>query len=141
MKKTYIVTLTDEERQMLQEMLSRGKAAARALSRVGPAAQQVVPSLVASLGDEEWQVRRPAAEALAAIGPPSAPAVPALIEALGDEPRGTRHEKRDTTLKPRATGHEIRTRTGYRFLTTASSPRRSRRRMEPARANALLNNS
>ncbi len=31
MKKKYIVTLTDEERQMLQAMLSRGKAAARKL--------------------------------------------------------------------------------------------------------------
>lgn len=32
MKKKYIVTLTDEERQTLQEMLSRGKAAARKLT-------------------------------------------------------------------------------------------------------------
>jgi transposase len=32
MKKKYIVTLTPEERQMLQEMLSRGKAAARKLT-------------------------------------------------------------------------------------------------------------
>jgi transposase len=32
MKKKYIVTLTEEERQMLQEMLSRGKAAARKLT-------------------------------------------------------------------------------------------------------------
>jgi transposase len=32
MKKKYIVTLTQEERQMLQEMLSRGKAAARKLT-------------------------------------------------------------------------------------------------------------
>jgi transposase len=31
MKKKYIVTLTEEERRMLQEMLSRGKAAARKL--------------------------------------------------------------------------------------------------------------
>jgi len=31
MKKKYIVTLTPEERQMLQQMLSRGKAAARKL--------------------------------------------------------------------------------------------------------------
>lgn len=31
MKKKYIVTLMEEERQMLQEMLSRGKAAARKL--------------------------------------------------------------------------------------------------------------
>ena len=31
MKKTYIVTLTQEERRMLQERLSRGKAAARKL--------------------------------------------------------------------------------------------------------------
>jgi transposase len=31
MKKTYVVTLTQEERRMLQEMLSRGKAAARKL--------------------------------------------------------------------------------------------------------------
>jgi len=31
MKKTYIVTLTPEERRLLQEMLSRGKAAARKL--------------------------------------------------------------------------------------------------------------
>jgi len=33
MKKKYIVTLTQEERQMLQAMLSRGKAAARKLMR------------------------------------------------------------------------------------------------------------
>lgn len=32
MKKKYIVTLTEEERQTLQEMLSRGKAAARKLT-------------------------------------------------------------------------------------------------------------
>ena len=32
MKKKYIVTLTEEERQRLQEMLSRGKAAARKLT-------------------------------------------------------------------------------------------------------------
>ena len=32
MKKQYIVTLTDEERQRLQEMLSRGKAATRKLT-------------------------------------------------------------------------------------------------------------
>jgi len=32
MKKKYIVTLTEEERRMLQEMLSRGKAAARKLA-------------------------------------------------------------------------------------------------------------
>ena len=32
MKKKYIVTLTEEERQRLQEMLSRGKAAARKLA-------------------------------------------------------------------------------------------------------------
>ncbi len=31
MQKKYIVTLMDEERQMLQAMLSRGKAAARKL--------------------------------------------------------------------------------------------------------------
>ena len=32
MKKKYIVTLTEEERRILQEMLSRGKAAARKLT-------------------------------------------------------------------------------------------------------------
>ena len=32
MKKTYIVTLTDAERRVLQEMLSRGRAAARKLT-------------------------------------------------------------------------------------------------------------
>ena len=32
MQKKYIVTLTDEERQMLQAMLSRGEAAARKLA-------------------------------------------------------------------------------------------------------------
>lgn len=32
MKKKYIVTLTEEERRVLQEMLSRGKAAARKLT-------------------------------------------------------------------------------------------------------------
>ena len=32
MKKKYVVTLTEEEREMLQEMLSRGKTAARKLT-------------------------------------------------------------------------------------------------------------
>lgn len=32
MKKKYIITLTEEERQMLGEMISRGKAAARKLT-------------------------------------------------------------------------------------------------------------
>jgi len=32
MKKKYIITLTEEERQMLREMISRGKAAARKLT-------------------------------------------------------------------------------------------------------------
>ena len=32
MKKKYVVTLTEEERQMLREMVSRGKSAARKLT-------------------------------------------------------------------------------------------------------------
>ena len=49
MKKKYIVTLTKEERQMLQVMLSRGKAAARKLIRA-----RILLKADESPGGPEW---------------------------------------------------------------------------------------
>jgi HEAT repeat protein len=44
-----------------------------------------LPTLIASLGDSDPDVRAAAAFALDEIGTPAAPALPALIECLGDE--------------------------------------------------------
>jgi transposase len=49
MKKKYIVTLTQEERQMLQAMLSRGKAAARKLMHA-----RILLKADASAGGPGW---------------------------------------------------------------------------------------
>jgi transposase len=49
MKKKYIVTLTKEERQLLQAMLSRGKAAARKLMRA-----RILLKADESPGGAEW---------------------------------------------------------------------------------------
>lgn len=49
MKKKYLVTLTDEERRMLQAMLSRGRAAARKLMRA-----RVLLKADASAGGPNW---------------------------------------------------------------------------------------
>jgi transposase len=49
MKKKYIVTLTDVERKMLQEMLSRGKAAARKLVHA-----RILLKADASAGGPAW---------------------------------------------------------------------------------------
>jgi transposase len=49
MKKKYIVTLTEEERQMLQTMLSRGKAAARKLMHA-----RILLKADASAGGPAW---------------------------------------------------------------------------------------
>ena len=50
MKKKYIVTLTEEERQMLQSMLSRGKAAARKLVHA-----RILLKADASAGGPAWR--------------------------------------------------------------------------------------
>jgi transposase len=50
MKKKYIVTLTEEERQMLQAMLSRGKAAARKLMHA-----RILLKADASAGGPAWR--------------------------------------------------------------------------------------
>jgi hypothetical protein len=49
MKKKYIVTLTEEERQMLQEMLSRGKAPARKLTHA-----RILLKADAAVGGPGW---------------------------------------------------------------------------------------
>jgi transposase len=49
MKKKYIVTLTKEERRMLQQMLSRGKAAARKLMHA-----RILLKTDAAVGDPGW---------------------------------------------------------------------------------------
>ncbi len=53
MKKKYIVTLTEEERQMLQAMLSRGKAAARKLVHA-----RILLKADASPGGPAWDDER-----------------------------------------------------------------------------------
>jgi len=58
MKKKYIVTLMDEERQMLQEMLSRGKVAARKLMHA-----RILLKADAAAGGTGWNDER-IAEAL-----------------------------------------------------------------------------
>jgi transposase len=58
MKKKYIVTLTEEERRMLQEMLSRGKAAARKLMHA-----RILLKADAAAGGPAWDDQR-IAEAL-----------------------------------------------------------------------------
>ena len=50
MKKKYIVTLTDEERQMLQALLTRGKAAARKLMHA-----RILLKADASPGGPAWR--------------------------------------------------------------------------------------
>ncbi len=58
MKKKYIVTLIEEERQVLQEMLSRGKAAARKLTHA-----RILLKADATSGGPDWSDGR-IAEAL-----------------------------------------------------------------------------
>jgi transposase len=58
MKKKYIVTLMEEERRMLQEMLSRGKAAARKLMHA-----RILLKADAAVGGAAWDDQR-IAEAL-----------------------------------------------------------------------------
>jgi transposase len=58
MKKKYIVTLMEEERRVLQEMLSRGKAAARKLMHA-----RILLKADAAAGDSAWDDQR-IAEAL-----------------------------------------------------------------------------
>jgi transposase len=50
MKKKYIVTLVDEERRMLQDMLSRGKAAARKLMHA-----RILLKADAAAGGPAWE--------------------------------------------------------------------------------------
>jgi transposase len=53
MKKKYIVTLTEEERRRLQEMLSRGKAAARKLTHA-----RILLKAYATPGSPGWDDER-----------------------------------------------------------------------------------
>ncbi len=62
-------------------------SAADALGKVGPAAKEVVPALIAALKDKDKEVRMSATFALIEIG---GAAVPALIAALKDENREMR---------------------------------------------------
>jgi len=55
--------------------------AARDMAAKGP---DVVPKLIAALGDKDWKVRRSATDALGELKADAKPAVPALIKALED---------------------------------------------------------
>ena len=56
--------------------------AVSALGRIGPAAPEAVPALMAALRDPEGKVRKTAAEALGKIGPAAAEAVPEVVPVL-----------------------------------------------------------
>jgi HEAT repeat protein len=58
--------------------------AAQTLGKIGPAAKQATPKLVAALKDPEPLVREHAAEALGEIGPDAKEAIPELVQALKD---------------------------------------------------------
>ena len=57
----------------------------RTLGRIGPAAKDAVPALIAALKDEDGDVRMEVVRTLREIGPAAEDAVPALITALKDE--------------------------------------------------------
>ncbi len=57
---------------------------ARALGKIGPVTNDVVPALIAALEDPDNYLRKTAAEALGEIGPAAKDAVPSLIAALKD---------------------------------------------------------
>jgi HEAT repeat protein len=58
--------------------------AARTLAKIGPAAKEAAPRLVAAMKDPEPLVREHAAEALGEIGLDAKETIPALVEALKD---------------------------------------------------------
>ncbi len=64
------------------------RIAAFALGKIGPAAKEAVPALIAALKDEDKDVRVYAASALGHIGPAAKEAVPALEAAARDGVRG-----------------------------------------------------
>lgn len=71
----------------LIEALKRPEACARAtalIGRLGSKASTAVPALVASLGDQDPEVRREVLLSLASMGADAAPAKTAVTKALGD---------------------------------------------------------
>jgi HEAT repeat protein len=65
-------------------------AVSAALARVGPAATEAVPALVAELSSDDSGRRWRAARTLGRIGPGAMAAVPNLVEALDDPNEGVR---------------------------------------------------
>jgi glyceraldehyde-3-phosphate dehydrogenase type I len=69
----------------LKSWLSANRAkAAKALGKIGPVTDQVIPALIKALEDSDWEVRYYAAKALGKIGPVAKDAAPALIKVLED---------------------------------------------------------
>jgi HEAT repeat protein len=65
--------------------------AVKVLIKLGPTAAPAVPELIATLKDEDAEVRREAEFALGSIGPEAASATMALVERLSDEDEEVRH--------------------------------------------------
>ena len=71
----------------------RRLSAARALTRMGPAAKDATQPLIRALGDKDDRVREQVVRALGAIGPVAEAAVPALLEALENRRFGKRSRR------------------------------------------------
>jgi HEAT repeat protein len=75
----------------LREKSDQRIHAVRVLIKLGPTAAPAVPVLIATLKDEDAEVRREAEFAIGSIGPEAASATMALVERLSDEDEEVRH--------------------------------------------------
>ncbi len=85
--------MTEIVRSLEYSEVQRRLSAARALTRMGPAAKDATQPLIRALGDKDDRVREQVVRALGAIGPVAEAAVPALLEALKNRRFGKRSRR------------------------------------------------